>query len=461
MCKYPQYQCHASRLTQYDYCIRHILTDKSAPYKPCGFTADPSSGSKCGRPAPAYARVDSFCVEHTKSLTAARHNLSRKRKPPASILMDSLAQYKRHKGNPDEVPDLDLFPTAEDPDETETGLGFMALESEGLETGGDDLYITETYVGEGETDYESADSEPEDALQNAGVYTGEEVIRTMKDKLIKLQKYYIDQFQRLGHKMKESRRVYLSQLRAEKEAGLVSIYNQPKDVQEYARMKAMLHYYNPVGRDALLAARNRERRMAVGSSLPKPPLNPPCQHMLTTTTKCNGHCVPLAKFCLKHIMEETGQVLYRPCGVVTPADGPCETPVANLFQNSTCIYHTKLQPSNLSPSTLGEDKKEGGDRKDGIKKEKGVTENGVKEIKRRNLANEISEDKFIKEEPKLSPIKEEACEAVSQDADPDVSCGSGSVSSFPLNAVKSESMQEEKSEFDKLLENTNKKGLKK
>ena len=53
---------------------------------------------------------------------------------------------------------------------------------------------------------------------------------------------------------------------------------------------------------------------------------------------------------------------------------------------------------------MGEDKKEGGgDRKDGIKKEKGVTEKGVqekevKEIKRRNLANEIREEKFIKEE---------------------------------------------------------------
>ena len=41
----------------------------------------------------------------------------------------------------------------------------MAPESEGLQTGGDDLYITETYVGEGESDCESADSEPEDALQ--------------------------------------------------------------------------------------------------------------------------------------------------------------------------------------------------------------------------------------------------------------------------------------------------------
>ena len=43
------------------------------------------------------APLFSFCVEHTASLTAARHNLSRKRKPPASILMDSLAQYKKLK----------------------------------------------------------------------------------------------------------------------------------------------------------------------------------------------------------------------------------------------------------------------------------------------------------------------------------------------------------------------------
>ena len=34
-----------------------------------------------------------------------------------------------------------------------------------MQVGGDDLYIGETYVGEGESDAESADSEPEDALQ--------------------------------------------------------------------------------------------------------------------------------------------------------------------------------------------------------------------------------------------------------------------------------------------------------
>ena len=35
----------------------------------------------------------------------------------------------------------------------------------------------------------------------------------MKDKLVKLQKLYKDQFQRIVHKMRESRRLYLAQLK--------------------------------------------------------------------------------------------------------------------------------------------------------------------------------------------------------------------------------------------------------
>jgi hypothetical protein len=40
------------------------------------------------------------------------------------------------------------------------------------------------------------------------VYTSEEVIRIMRDKLIRLQKLYIDQFQRLRYVLKEERRGY-------------------------------------------------------------------------------------------------------------------------------------------------------------------------------------------------------------------------------------------------------------
>jgi hypothetical protein len=50
-------------------------------------------------------------------------------------------------------------------------------------------------------------------------------------------------------------------------------------------------------------------------------------------------------WCHEQDSKEPGQILYRPCGVVTAADAPCETPVASLYPNATCVFHTKL----LSP----------------------------------------------------------------------------------------------------------------
>ncbi len=50
-------------------------------------------------------------------------------------------------------------------------------------------------------------------------------------------------------------------------------------------------------------------------------------------------------WCHEQDSQEPGQILYRPCGVVTAADAPCETPVASLYPNATCVFHTKL----LSP----------------------------------------------------------------------------------------------------------------
>ena len=29
-------------------------------------------------------------------------------------------------------------------------------------------------------------------------------------------------------------------------------------------------------------------------------------------------------------------------------DGPCETPVPDLFESTTCVFHTQMQPSAIS-----------------------------------------------------------------------------------------------------------------
>lgn len=54
--------------------------------------------------------------------------------------------------------------------------------------------------------------------RHAGVYTAEEVALIMREKLIRLQSLYIDQFKRLQHLLKEKKRRYLHSRKVEHEA---------------------------------------------------------------------------------------------------------------------------------------------------------------------------------------------------------------------------------------------------
>jgi hypothetical protein len=50
-CSYPAYECSGQRVEGYEYCIRHILEDKSAPYRPCGYVYS-GNGRRCVMPTP-------------------------------------------------------------------------------------------------------------------------------------------------------------------------------------------------------------------------------------------------------------------------------------------------------------------------------------------------------------------------------------------------------------------------
>lgn len=78
-----------------------------------------------------------------------------------------------------------------------------------------------------------------------------------------------------------------------------------------------------------------------------------CSFNITSSTKCGDTCIPMTKFCQKHILNDPNQVLFRKCGVVvaseeedqsqTADDGPCETPIPDVLDSSTCVYHTQFQ----------------------------------------------------------------------------------------------------------------------
>merc|ERR1719411_2460829 len=194
--------------------------------------------------------------------------------------------------------------------------------------------------------------------------------RTMRDKLIRLQKLYIEQFGRLGHLLRENRRTYLAQVREEREAGLMNMSQQPGEQHTFSKLKALTHYHSPAGREALLAARLRDKRAAVSggskqssgaSSLSVGASPAPCQHHLTSSTKCGQGVVPMSRFCPRHILQDTSQVLFRQCGALTnKEDGPCEVPVPAIFSHTHCVFHVKLQPglSRPHPASLDENNSE-------------------------------------------------------------------------------------------------------
>ena len=59
LCNYSQYLCRREKLSGHDYCQRHILEEKNAPYKPCNFQyARIHPQRRCPRPAPKTDRKD-------------------------------------------------------------------------------------------------------------------------------------------------------------------------------------------------------------------------------------------------------------------------------------------------------------------------------------------------------------------------------------------------------------------
>lgn len=87
-----------------------------------------------------------------------------------------------------------------------------------------------------------------------------------RDKLIRLQSLYINQYKHLQHILKEKRRRYLHALKREKE-NCCSITNQIKDSAKeqrlYKKLKAYNQYHRKHGVEAILGKRTHDLRMKV------------------------------------------------------------------------------------------------------------------------------------------------------------------------------------------------------
>jgi len=108
---------------------------------------------------------------------------------------------------------------------------------------------------------------------------------------------------------------YRQGVRREKEEHLMSVHRQPKEtpaeVAAYDQLKALSHYNRPQGMENVLLAQLIEKRISVSEGdAYKPPQIAKCTFNLTTSIKCGEPCVPMSKFCMKHIMEDEKQVSH-------------------------------------------------------------------------------------------------------------------------------------------------------
>ncbi|XP_072391971.1 KAT8 regulatory NSL complex subunit 2 [Diabrotica undecimpunctata] len=363
-CTYQPYECSQLCLDNYQYCMKHILNDKSAPFKQCSFTYN-TNGKKCNLPAPRSDKKDfGYCSEHALKVTLTRNRQNSKHPLPctAEVLLSSLSHYvykprnrnsssSTHHSDDDRVtpdselksakcldPFVDIDASMVQSEKCSRILDVCSESESDIEPS--TLSSIWPDIQADSSDDESIDSENEDLLKHANVYTAEEITLLARDKLIKLQSLYIEQYRYLQYLLTNKRRKYLHSLKREKET-CCNIYNQvrdnPKEQRLYKKLKALYNYQKCHGTDAILSKRLRDLRVKLATDgASKSSFYSKCI-FTEGGVKCGERSLPLAKHCQKHILEDNNQVLFRACGKMA-ADIECPTPIVAM-DDATCPLH--------------------------------------------------------------------------------------------------------------------------
>ncbi|XP_061684180.1 KAT8 regulatory NSL complex subunit 2 [Syngnathoides biaculeatus] len=344
-CAFTQRPCSQPRLDGLEFCIKHILEDKSAPYKQCNYVSA-KNGKRCPNAAPKVERKDgvTFCAEHARRNAMALRAQMRKASsgPSPETLLSQLSGYSRAEthgldgGRAEASRILD-----EDSPMSEEEQGPLVLD--------------QTWRGDPESEGDSIDSDHEDPLKHAGVYTAEEVALFTRDKLIRLQSLYIDQFKRLQHLLKEKKRRYLHNRKIEHETIGSSLLTGPeglsvKERENLKKLKALRRYRRRYGVEALLHRQLRERRQTLTEGAPQVHSRAAQEKCISFMdgSRCCNPCLPLTRHCVAHIFQDGNQVLFRSCPGTK--DIPCERTVhMGQSDDPRCPLHLPLPPPMYQP----------------------------------------------------------------------------------------------------------------
>ncbi|XP_061500966.1 uncharacterized protein LOC1277269 isoform X1 [Anopheles gambiae] len=377
VCSNTQYECTLPRVDSYAYCFRHILQDPDAPYKQCEYEF--ANGRRCLEPSPKYdAKRDygsNYCFEHSRQTQLIKTKSTIGKLVPVEttetllnglthhVKVDKVKQHYLGSSTPlkitvhedDDDTDVDVVTPSVDPFvdvdvTTVNDAGRIILDYASDSSDEDEALANPTYGSTWKahemdnSDNESVDSQSDDPLKHAGIYTAEEATRITKEKLTRLQTLYIEQIHRLQHVLRERRRNYLREQRAERDYHC-SIFDQvkqtPRERMLYEQLKGLNRYHRKHGVEAILQRKYLEKRAKATEGLQqKPPSLPKCAYT-EGGVKCGERTLPCCKHCRKHILEDKKQVLFRACGI-EKSGVVCQEPLAGLFENVTCPLHMEL-----------------------------------------------------------------------------------------------------------------------
>lgn len=357
-CAYLHKICLNNRLEGHKFCIDHIMNDKTAPYRQCTFVHS-VTGRRCTRAAHKVDRRASPLCQSHKSLKLNLPPPDDPTKSPQNLLQD-LAHHKEHvqSTNTFWIPKADG--SAVPSEKLSKAIARYSVQRQAEEP--IELPTMEEIAARhnnADSDNESVDNN-QDMFKHAQVFTEEELTRTLRDKLIKLRRLYIEQYGHIQYILKEKRLKYIQAQRNEDELyGELYSFRNNRDSPEYAKLRAMLRYHKTFGPEALLQEQAKRRKLSRPPTVgPHPHPNAHCRAFdaAATTTAgdlqqknicifsktaqgCDKPCLPLSPYCKQHILYDTKQVLFRPCAGGIP---PCLTPVVSFARKNKCLLHTAM-----------------------------------------------------------------------------------------------------------------------
>ncbi|XP_059812281.1 KAT8 regulatory NSL complex subunit 2 isoform X3 [Hypanus sabinus] len=344
-CSFSHRPCSQPRLEGQEFCLKHILEDKNAPFKQCSYVSSKNS-RRCPNAAPKPEKKDGvvFCTEHARRNALAMRVPSKKpsSSPSPEVLLAQLSSYLKS----------DLG--SQGPDSSQSEASKILDEDSWSEGEPETVLLDQTWRGDPDSEADSIDSDQEDPLKHAGVYTAEEVALVMREKLIRLQSLYIDQFKRLQHLLKEKRRRYLHSCKPDLEAAGGSPEAMlTKERVDLRKLRALRRYRRRYGLEALLHRQLKERRVMASEGGPHQQAQPSARQTLrcvvvTDGLRCPAPSLPLSRHCLNHICQDPSQVLFQPCAGVKEV--PCTKPVPlSQAEQPCCPLHLQVPPQMYQP----------------------------------------------------------------------------------------------------------------